>query len=96
MKKRSERPIKSLMSDVWGEAEHSVRLKDKASVEDMENQLKSFSRICDSVYINPKATKGLIYELMVAEWEIYDFTVWNNEFGNNKKSVMLWFNGMLK
>lgn len=97
VRQRSTRPVKSLLSDVWGEADHSVRLKNsKADADSLNRQLASFSRICNSVYINPQATKGLIYELMVAEWEIYDFTVWKNQFGNNQKSSMLWFNGLLK
>lgn len=98
VRRRSMRPVKSLLSDVWGEADHSVRLKSggKADAESMYRQLESFSRICDSVYINSQATKGLIYELMVAEWEIYDFTIWENQFGNNRKSTMLWFNDLLR
>ncbi|MBR5376218.1 MAG: hypothetical protein IK139_02955 [Lachnospiraceae bacterium] len=40
---------------------------------------------------DPKASEGIKWELKIAEWELYDFVLWDNLFRNTRKSVTLWF-----
>lgn len=84
------------MLDVWGEMSNSLSLykmvkKKKATMEDLMNQLNSFHRCCYVVYSDEKNSEGLKWELRIAEWELYDFILWNNEFHNTEKTVTTWF-----
>ncbi len=93
---RQSKNIYSIMLDVWGEMSGTVEAykklrKKKLSPEDFQNQIEAFHRICCTVYSSPNVTPGAKWELKVAEWEIYDFVLWNNEFHNTIKTVTNWF-----
>ena len=82
--------------DVWGEVDASMSLydrwkKNKISKEDLMSQLECVHNCCYTIYSDPKASDGIKWELKVAEWELYDFMLWDNLFKNSKKSVTLWF-----
>lgn len=82
--------------DVWGEVDSALSLYDKwkkgkAERKDVEEQLECVHNCCYTIYSDAKASEGIKWELMVAEWELYDFVLWDNFFGNTRKSVTLWF-----
>ena len=96
LKMRQARNLYRQMLDVWGEMSGSVESykkykKKKLTKEELFNQLSAFHRICCTVYKAPNITDGAKWELKVAEWELYDFMLWNNEFHNTIKSVTSWF-----
>jgi len=47
--------------------------------------------MCIDIKYMHKATEGAKWELKFAEWELYDFILWDNELKNSRKSVTLWF-----
>ena len=82
--------------DIWGEVDASLSLYDKwkkgkASREDVLSQLECVHNCCYTVYSDSKDSDGIKWELKIAEWELYDFILWNNEFMNNRRSITLWF-----
>ena len=96
LKMRQARNLYRQMLDVWGEMSGSVESykkyeKKKLTKEELFNQLSAFHRICCTVYKASNITDGAKWELKVAEWELYDFMLWNNEFHNTIKSVTSWF-----
>ena len=91
----SNRTFFSQMSDVWGEANKAVEISGEGRTDKLIQQLKVFSEICSIIYVNPNITDGAKYELREAEWELYDFCIWNNELLNTPKSVMKWFDQWL-
>ena len=90
-----ERTFFSQMNDVWGEANKAVEISSEGRTNKLIRQLKVFSEICSIIYMNPNITDGAKYELREAEWEIYDFCLWNNELHNTPESVMKWFDQWL-
>ena len=96
LKMRQSRTLYRQMMDVWGEMSGSVESykklkKKKLTKEELFDQLRAFHRICCTVYSSSNITDGAKWELKVAEWELYDFMLWNNEFHNTIKSVTYWF-----
>lgn len=93
---RHKNSLHRQLLDVWGEVDGVMSLYDKwkkkkASLEDVISQLECVHNCCYTIYSDPKATDGIKWELKVAEWELYDFILWDNTFKNNRKSVTLWF-----
>ena len=96
LKMRQSRSLYRQMLDVWGEVSGCIDAykkykKHKLAYEDMLIQFDSFHRMCCTVYDSPGISDGAKWELRVAEWELYDFTLWKNEFHNTIKSVTGWF-----
>ena len=85
----------SQMNDVWGEANKAVEISCEGKTEKLTQQLKVFSEICSIIYSSPNISDGAKYELREAEWELYDFCIWNNELQNTSDSVMRWFDQWL-
>ena len=82
--------------DVWGEVDSAMSLYDKwkkgkAVKDDVLSQLNCVHNCCYTIYSDPKSSPGIIWELKVAEWELYDFILWDNRFKNKRKTVTLWF-----
>ena len=93
---RHKNSLHRQLLDVWGEVDGVMSLYDKwknkkASLEDVISQLECVHNCCYTIYSDPKASEGIKWELKVAEWELYDFILWDNSFRNNRKSVTLWF-----
>ena len=93
---RHEKSFHRQMLDVWGEVDGALALYDKwkkkkATKEDVLKQLESVHNCCYVVYSDSKATEGAKWALKFAEWELYDFVLWDNELKNSRKSVTLWF-----
>ncbi len=93
---RHKNSLHRQLMDVWGEVDSSLALYDKwkkgkATKEDVESQLECVHNCCYTIYSDPKASEGIKWELKVAEWELYDFVLWNNTFKNSRKSVTTWF-----
>lgn len=79
------------MSDVWGEADKCVNLKNQNETEKLDKQIKVFISIVHSVLTDPKLTIGAKEELRHAEWELLDYCIWDNEWKNKDKTAMGWF-----
>lgn len=77
------------MSDVWGEAEKCISLKNNGEQQQLERQVKVFVNTVNAVLTDPKLTKGSKEELRASEWELLDYCVWNNECKN--KDPLGWF-----
>lgn len=93
------RTIYSQLLDVWGEANRAFEMwkdfkakKNKYQLKDIEDQLDNMNRLCNIIYHDNSVTDGMKYELKVAEWELYDFCLWNNIRKYNKNNIMSWFN----
>lgn len=87
------RSFYSQMMDVWGEVDKTINAyKENRSEEDILTHLNLVSKLCSIVYLDPKVLNGAKYELRVAEWELYDFLFWDNEFHNTVDTIMNWFN----
>lgn len=96
LKNRQSHDLHRQMLDVWGEVDSALILYDKwkkgkAERTDLEEQLECVHNCCFVIYSDDKASAGIKWELKVAEWELYDFTLWDNRFKNNRKTVTLWF-----
>ncbi|MBQ9606240.1 MAG: hypothetical protein IJV16_03600 [Lachnospiraceae bacterium] len=96
IKGRQQNSLHRQLLDVWGEVDASLSIYDKwkkgkALKEDLLAQLDCVHNCCYTIYSDEKASDGIKWELKVAEWELYDFTLWDNFLQNNRKSVTLWF-----
>lgn len=96
LKQRHNNSLHRQLLDVWGEVDSSLSLYDKwkkgmADKTDLESQLECVHNCCYTIYSDPKASEGIKWELKIAEWELYDYTLWDNQFKNSRKSVTLWF-----
>lgn len=96
LKNRQSHDLHRQLLDVWGEVDSSLSLYDKwkkgqADRTDLEKQLECVHNCCFVIYSDEKASKGIKWELKVAEWELYDFILWDNRFNNNRKTVTIWF-----
>ena len=92
------RPFVSHMSDVWGEANRVIQYFDEWRNEDTNDnhekflcQISFFHDVCANIYANNTVFEEGKFELKLAQWELYDYCLWDNTFGNNSKSVMRWF-----
>ncbi|MCL1884094.1 MAG: hypothetical protein FWF81_10135 [Defluviitaleaceae bacterium] len=92
------RPFVSHMSDVWGEANRAIKYFDEwknnethDSYEKFMQQINLFHDICANIYANSTVFEEGKFELKLAQWELYDYCLWDNTFKNNSKSVMRWF-----
>ena len=96
LESRHKNSLHRQLLDIWGEVDASLSLYDKwkkgkASREDVLSQLECVHNCCYTVYSDSKDSDGIKWELKIAEWELYDFILWNNEFMNNRRSITLWF-----
>ena len=81
-----------LMMDVWGEANKVIEIFQTKNTEAILKQLSNFHDVCNIIYLNDDIDDEVKWELKVAEWEIYDYCLWDNEFQNDSSSIMRWFN----
>ena len=93
---RHKNDVHRQLMDVWGEVDASLALYDKwkkgkATKEDVISQLECVHNCCYTIYSDDKDSDGIKWELKVAEWELYDFVLWDNEFNNSRKTVTCWF-----
>lgn len=93
---RHSKDLHHQLLDVWGEVDSALSIYDrwkkgKADEKDVKEQLECVHNCCYTVYSDEKASEGIKWELKVAEWELYDFVLWDNSFKNNRRSVTLWF-----
>ena len=93
---RHKKDLHKQLLDVWGEVDASMALYDKykkknTDREDLLSQLECVHNCCYTIYSDDKASDGIKWELKVAEWELYDFILWDNYLRNTRKSVTLWF-----
>ncbi len=93
---RQNHSLHRQLLDVWGEVDSTMQLYDKckkkkANIEDVQEQLESVHNACYTIYSNPRVTEGAKWELKVAEWELYDFILWDNTWNNTRKTVTGWF-----
>ena len=79
------------MSDVWGEADKCVNLKNKGETQKLEQQIVIFINTVNAVLTDPKLTKGAKEELRSSEWELLDYCIWDNEWKNHEKTALGWF-----
>jgi hypothetical protein len=79
------------MMDIWGEADKAVQAYLSSNTEATVKQLSNFHDVCNIIYSNPSIDNDTKWELKVAEWELYDFCLWDNSFHNDSSSVMKWF-----
>jgi hypothetical protein len=79
------------MMDVWGEADKAVQTHQTKNTEAILKQLSNLHDVCNIVYINDDISDDVKWELKVAEWEIFDYCLWDNEFQNDSASIMRWF-----
>ena len=79
------------LMDIWGEANKVIQAYIKSNTEDVQKQLSNFHDVCSIIYLNNKIDENIKWELKVAEWEMYDFCLWDNRFHNDTTSVMKWF-----
>ena len=93
-----ERNFYAQMMDIWGEADRlrNYKLeydsnKSEESYKRMEKQADLFHHLCNTIYLNPESSYGQKWELKCAEWELYDFVFWDNEWNNTAETVTSWF-----
>jgi hypothetical protein len=79
------------MMDVWGEANKAIQIHQTNNTEAILKQLLNLHDVCNIVYFNDNIHNDVKWELKVAEWEIFDYCLWDNEFQNDSDSVMKWF-----
>ena len=75
--------------DLYGEA-RKLAISDDA--ETTLKQLESCHKLFNLIRHHKDCTDGMRYELKITEWSLYDFYLGKNQFHNNKKSIMSWFN----
>jgi len=78
-------------SDVWGEADKCIKLKNSEGTQSLEKQILVFINTVNAVLTDPKLSKGAKEELRASEWELLDYCVWDNEWKNKGNSAMEWF-----
>ena len=79
------------MMDVWGEADKVIKTHEKSNTEEIIKQLSNFHDVCNIIYLNENIDDNVKWELKVAEWELFDYCLWDNLFKNDSVSVMKWF-----
>ncbi|MDR0248240.1 MAG: hypothetical protein LBI44_01035 [Oscillospiraceae bacterium] len=79
----------SQMNDVWGEANRAVT--GGYTGDSLARQMDLVSKICLRIYSNPEIANDIKCELRQAEWQLYDFCLWDNVSCNDSISVMYWF-----
>ena len=80
------------LSVLWSSAMSINDLaKTKEAYNRMEKQGELFHHLCNTIYLNPKSSVGQKWELKCAEWELYDFLFWGNEWNNSAETVTSWF-----
>ena len=75
--------------DLYGEAN---KLATSTNDESLEKQLESCHKLFNLIRHHKDCTEGMEYELKITEWSLYDFYSGKNQFHNNRKSIMSWFN----
>ena len=80
------------MMDIWGEADNVIRIYlNENNKEKIQKQLDNFHNVCNIIYLNNNIDDNVKWELKVAEWELFDFCLWDNFFQNDHITVMKWF-----
>ena len=89
--------------DLWDEVDNTVRLYEKYKTTKIEQdklyfmeQLKCVTRDCLIICSDPKISNGFKFELKIAEYELYDYMLYDNLFNNTSESVMYWFDQWYK
>jgi len=92
------RPFESHMSDVWGEANRIIKYhiqwkqeQTSASHDKLISQINLFHDLCSMIYANATIIDDGKFELKIAQWELYDYVLWENSLNNNDKNVMRWY-----
>ena len=92
------RPFESHMSDVWGEANRVIKYyiqwrqeQTPAAHNKLILQINLFHDICSMIYANSTIVDDGKFELKIAQWELYDYVLWENSLKNDDKRVMRWF-----
>ena len=85
----NSRSIFYSLIDLYGEAK-KLTLSDNS--ETIKKQLESCHKLFNLIRHHKDCTEGMIYELKITEWSLYDFYLGENRFHNNKNSIMSWFN----
>ncbi|MDR0221124.1 MAG: hypothetical protein LBI54_06960 [Lachnospiraceae bacterium] len=80
-----KRPLLAQLMDISIEVEKMINNK-------ATEQLEQIHNICTLIYANANILEGTKYELKVAEWELWDYLCWDNEWNNDDKSIMQWWN----
>ena len=79
------------MMDIWGQASSVIKEYENDNAEAVKHELSNFSNLCCIIYANQNISEGAKWELNIAEWELMDFCLWDNEWNNDAVSVMKWF-----
>ena len=81
------------MIDISGEVDRLASLDEK----DIEPQLKRITGYLTIVRESRKNnfSNEVKKTLRIAEWELYDFYLWDNEFDNTSETVSGWFDQWL-
>ena len=86
-----ERNLVLQFMDIWGEANKVLQAYKKSNADDIIKQLRNLHDVCNIIYVNDNIDENIKWELKVAEWELFDFCLWDNQFQNDSASVMKWF-----
>ena len=86
-----ERNLLLQFMDIWGEANKVLQAYKKSNTDNIIKQLRNLHDVCNIIYINDSIDENIKWELKVAEWELFDFCLWDNQFQNDSVSVMKWF-----
>lgn len=78
------------MMDIWGEVNKLKQLKDKNAIKNQLKRISNYLTIVRESKIN-NFKEEVKKTLRIAEWELYDFYLWNNEFHNTIDTVSNWF-----
>jgi hypothetical protein len=79
------------MQDIYGEAFRVIKFYSTGNTE-LKKQWDVFDMFCNMTYLAPRTTAGERETLKIAAWEIYDYVFGKNEFKNDSKTAMRWFN----
>ena len=85
------RSLFAKMMDIWAAADEVVKIynQDKSS---LLHQISNLHDLCRQIYSSYKYSYGFKWELKIAEWELYDFCLWDNTFQNTADTIMKrWF-----
>lgn len=77
------------MMDIWGEVDKLKSLSGDDLIYQI-NRIREYMTIVKYSIKNDFSESGK-QTLRIAEWELMDFYLWNNEFHNTKETVSRWF-----
>ena len=79
------------MNDIWAIASSIIEFHKANDKDNIIILLEKLSNLCNIIYNDPETDEGKKWEICYAEWELYDFCLWDNSMNNNYNSVMRWF-----